>query len=478
MASSTNLISKGLCFHCGNPGHSIANCPSLLRGEGQSNAGLEALQRFVSHRKELRKKNGGKREKVNLKGPLFHLTKLKYWMKQNQNSEQGESKVYDPLVLAKQSDECNFVNHAYREFFSHVMNFVEKEFAARMIQESLEDGASTKDIANQFSPKPFRRKRLPQTHNKVFDETDQIDKTFHYNYSWQLALNKAVKDGIPANFSNKPAIRVYAYDKLFPRVRYLHHLVMDRNEISDNIRKKLLLPEPYNVESGQVRVCAIGDGPGYDHIALGIVSSFLYQSQCPKSLKNHLLKPKMIVTQAFDLFDKDWSPIMSSLNQSYRVALSKATMRDEDHEYNNLLVQNPTLNHCDIRLSLDNAKNKHLNDALPNMDIISFQYILHENSRTLLPNYEKQSHAMPYEKDYQNIDFIRGAMFDILQRARVGAFILCTDSNNFVWPILKKTATVFGWNFVGDFEKEESIALGPKSFVILERVKKRAEEDE
>ena len=47
----------------------------------------------------------------------------------------------------------------------------------------------------------------------------------------------------------------------------------------------------------------------------------------------------------------------------------------------------------------------------------------------------------------------------------------CTDSNNFVWPVLKVTVETCGWLVIGDAEKDGKIAFGLKSFVIVERVK-------
>ena len=48
---------------------------------------------------------------------------------------------------------------------------------------------------------------------------------------------------------------------------------------------------------------------------------------------------------------------------------------------------------------------------------------------------------------------------------------MCIDSNNFVWPALKASTETCGWLFLGDAEKDGEITFGPKSFVILERVK-------
>jgi len=291
-----------------------------------------------------------------------------------------------------------------------------------------------------------------------------------------------------------------------------------------------------------VRVCSVGDGPGYDHIALTIVSHFMHQVHCPTIFDGGgdggggggpSLRPTPIITQAFDLFDRDWDPVKKTLDRCYSLALSNTLVtspNDDDDDIceggrtetpidrpsspqNDSINTVPaggrtTLHHCDIRLSLDDPANVRLKNALPHADVLTFQYVLHENAAVLLSdtrrgsatvdpgtgNGDRDGNGGGDDEDERGDvdgdgDDIQEVVGDVLRRARVGTFLICTDSNNFVWPALKATAARHGWYFIGDLEKgrevteanggggdgvgraaSSTISLGPKSFVLLERV--------
>jgi hypothetical protein len=55
--------------------------------------------------------------------------------------------------------------------------------------------------------------------------------------------------------------------------------------------------------------------------------------------------------------------------------------------------------------------------------------------------------------------------------AKKGTFLICTDSSNTLWPALKTTAAAHGWEFLGDAEADHKISLGPKAFVVLEKMR-------
>ena len=94
-------------------------------------------------------------------------------------------------------------------------------------------------------------------------------------------------------------------------------------------------------------------------------------------------------------------------------------------------------------------------------DVICTQCVLHINSSMIAPVMDNCNSSTK----------TREAVFDLLKKARLGTLMMCTDSKKIVWPALKASAETCGWLFLGEAEKDGKIAFGPKSFVILVRVK-------
>lgn len=331
------------------------------------------------------------------------------------------------------------LNRAYRDYFNEAINILQKEFNRQLF------------VRNNKS----REGGLGQ------DPSYDYGSEFHK--LWYQPLNGAVKNGTPADFSNDHANRVYAASLLEPRVRYLHHIVMDHNPISKKVRNLLLPQKCYSNDydddcddddnNGVTVICSIGGGPGYDHVACYIVATFLHQIQSAPSCKS-----RKVCTHIFDLFDQDWKSIMELLDYSIESTVSRISKELKSNKKDRIKATTKsamTMHYCDVRLSIDDVANRELNNMLPTADIICFQYVLHENSSSLFPGLNNGTHD------------IVGVLHDILTRAKVGTLLICTDSNNFVWPHLKKIATFHGWIFLSDTEK--SISFGPTSFVLFER---------
>ena len=357
---------------------------------------------------------------------------------------------------------ANDVTRAYKRLFDDIMKYVKEEFETSL---KVEGGAHCVNGVHP-SDDAMEAKDTPM-------ENLSKDSVTSFHNSWTYRLNKAVKDGTPADFSNLFANQTYSLEKLLPRVRYLYYLLMDYNPISNRIRN-LFIPSQLkgswdrDENCREICVCSIGGGPGYDHISLCILSSFFRYVQ--SSVHARLYGVRAIRTRVFDLFADDWQSIMDPLQLSTNGALSR-TVKEIALEFGEPLnysqeerVQESkmTMHSCDIRMDLDSSENKELRMVLERTDIICLQYILHENSSLIAPdkNHSTSSNTM-----------IRGVVYDLLKRANVGTFMVCTDSNNFVWPLLKASAEACGWIFVGDTEKDGKITLGPKSFVILERIR-------
>ena len=160
---------------------------------------------------------------------------------------------------------------------------------------------------------------------------------------------------------------------------------------------------------------------------------------------------------------------METLGISIRNAQSKSTeelnSKDEIHNElegtSGLSESQITMHHCESRMGLGDIQNRELKDVLGRTDVICLQCVLHENSSMIAPVMD----------NCNSIAKTRRAVFDLLKKVKLGTFMTCADSNNFVWPALKASAETCGWLFLGDVEKDGKIAFGPKSFVIVERVK-------
>lgn len=227
---------------------------------------------------------------------------------------------------------------------------------------------------------------------------------------------------------------------------------------------------------------------GYDHLAVCLVAWFLFKVQISTCSDvgginyRHSdfyadLKPPVIQTQIFDLFDKEWLPIMVDLDEAFREEhehmceegqLEGEEGRQREKEW--WSGNHMSMHHGDLRrrapasscsVGRGDKRDGDKGDALLlhtvlHTDIFICQFVLHENASFLVDE-----------------GLLTGLIASVLKDARVGAFLVCTDSGNRLWPALKATAHKCGWEFWSDEENVQighKIMFGPKAFVILERV--------
>jgi hypothetical protein len=258
-------------------------------------------------------------------------------------------------------------------------------------------------------------------------------------------------------------------EKLQARCRQLHHLIFSDDVLAGRVRSQFLLPlcqSDGDFHDGVVNVISLGGGPGYDHVALCLAAKFLCDIQ---PLRN-MLETRVIRTRVYDLFDDDWAPVMAALAECCHQGLLADTHGSEDgscrsnDNCNN--GSNMTMHHADLRLGLDETPHTDLKHAVESAHIICAQFVLHENSSFILEDKEING------KQQQRIG---GTMKDIFAQASLGTIMICTDSANTLFPPLKETAKEYGWIYFGDEEQREKreklTYLGPKSYVILERIK-------
>ena len=126
-----------------------------------------------------------------------------------------------------------------------------------------------------------------------------------------------------------------------------------------------------------------------------------------------------------------------------------------------------SMHHCDIRKGLEDGVHSDLATAVETVDIICVQFVLHENSSFILD----EGKGYPEEEEGATLS---GAMQDIFERSPLGCIMIVCDSSNALFPALKNTAKRYGWKYWGDDEQRgegQKIGnLGPKSFVLLEKV--------
>eukprot|EP00956_Cyclotella_meneghiniana_P022765 scaffold43428_cov22-Cyclotella_meneghiniana.AAC.1 len=271
--------------------------------------------------------------------------------------------------------------------------------------------------------------------------TDKLNVTANdVNESqWHTQLTLAVKSGQPAEFTSNNTdkqcnIKVYAVEKLQPRCRQLHNLIFHDNSLCAKIRSKLLPSN--NLENATTNCISLGGGPGFDHVSFCIAAQFLYDIQPHRNV----LLPKRVKTEVYDLYNHDWKPVMESLDECF-----------EDEK-------NLTMHHVDLRLDLANEKHEQLRTSLPSVDIICVQYVLHENA-SFIVNDQNQ---------------IIGVMRDLFIMAPVGTVMIITDSSNKLFRCLKDAANENGWTYLCSEELldegKRRAYLGPKSFLVLERI--------
>jgi len=105
-----------------------------------------------------------------------------------------------------------------------------------------------------------------------------------------------------------------------------------------------------------------------------------------------------------------------------------------------------TAEFCNICELLTASCNAALARSVAEADLFVFQFVLHENA----------SHLRVVSNEKEE-DRVGGCMVGILQDAKAGAIIICTDASNHLWPALLATGCDYGW----------TVASGPKVRVSL-----------
>jgi hypothetical protein len=192
-------------------------------------------------------------------------------------------------------------------------------------------------------------------------------------------------------------------------------------------------------------------------VAISIAAKFFYRIQ-PNCSQ---FETRRIRTQVFDLFDEDWKHTMATLGEC---TLQSFMAGDRDGVFSN--ISDISMHHCDIRKGLDDVVvHSDLATAVETVDIVCVQFVLHENSSFILN--EEKGHP-------EEGATLSGAMQDIFERCPLGCTMIVCDSSNALFPALKNTAKRYGWKYWGDDEQRgegQKIGnLGPKSFVLLEKV--------
>jgi hypothetical protein len=280
------------------------------------------------------------------------------------------------------------------------------------------------------------------------------------NRSLDLALGKALSEGSPAEFTHSQELCLYTTYRLAARSQYLFMLLLSELSVCAAARQ-LLLPVVNDVTCGTcddksietketvsfevvspphkrtakhptatpptpVRVCAIGGGPGFEHVALCSVASYLARVQGVENIS-----PPPIHTTLYDLYADHWRPKMKVLNDAQQLYVP---------QHAHTRVQTMPL---DLRQSFHREAN------ISTFDIFLMCYVLHENASYLIHKSQPE-------------DLQEGCITEILQQAKSGAVILCCDASNRLWPTLTHAAHQCGWRV--ELRPEKNVPSGgPKS---------------
>ena len=442
-----------ICFHCGENGHQTSTCP-VRDIYPQSSAGKAAFQQYIQSRKKFVKQRTSERLSANnresslqLDDGLKSYDKVVEWMKEVAAStacqlEEGEKdsiiQARDPIAILQAEA---------------AVNLQSADIKTQRWYDMHKSRSNNIQKAHRYE---FTR-LMNKIHQSLMNRLD-VSQSDVKESRWQEELTAAVELGRPGDFSSNTdlCLKVYTVEKLHARCRQLHHLLFNDDEFASKVRS-LLLPVPTcdtannEVDDQQVNIISCGGGPGYDHVSLCLVAKFLHDIQ-PQHM---LMKRRRIKTQVFDLFDESWQPVMMILNE----CLDDDTNNRIDNTNSSDTM---TMHHGDLRLGLDDINNTDLAQALEHVDIICIQFCLHENASFIVV--EDDDHDQPH---------IRGIMHDLFEHSAMGTVMIITDSVNTLFPLLKRTASEYGWRYLGDDEVRKSgksLAFqGPKNYIMLER---------
>lgn len=546
-------------------------CQLRLAQQEQSQQGKTAFQCFVAH--------GSKQDRVVLqrqRDSLHHFDKLRLWItayssrcrqQQIQMQQQQQMQMQKQQQMQQESKSKSRNAHHDSHNSSHddgiAVDPICLAFAALTLTTN---GNNNNNNSGGKDDCRFLRKSMFHSYREVFDQTMQQLETRYKQYTllpidttemadstssccWQTILTQAVKDGTPAIFSDYKSLQAYTLEKLAPRCRQLHHLILDHdNPFAKSIRALLLPKKAFHRRRRRrrpcdgvshdtkqtetkspavVSVCSIGGGPGYDHIAICMVAQFLHQLLSSSSTTDdeddeHHYQQVTIQTRIFDLWNESWDPIAAELLQCWNEIhpfVSSESPNPCDASAAAASKNQMTMHPADLRLPLLAPSNRELDVAIPNADLIVFQFVLHENAAFLQSsmvvvaapttttaqlqeqlrqqqqeqqqpesmstvdatvNHDESAilaTTMPNDDDV-DIDIDdklsllcpNNALADVLRCAKVGALIVCTDSVHTLWPVLQTTAAWYGWKSMSNAQRRHNIVMGPNSFLLMERM--------
>ena len=423
----------------------------------------------------------------------------------NNNNNNNTNKYYKQRQHDEHKSNYNNLHNAYRNEFNRIISNIRTKLA-KQLHVSSDMNILSKSVCTSYWQAELTRAvelgRPANFSSMAINDDDDDDTGGNYcnddndddddgidNDANELDAKATIIEGEEEGEEGR-CIKVYTVGKLNARCRQLHHLMFndDDDDVYSTKVRSLLLPVVVPLSTSAtgnnnnngctaVNIISLGGGPGYDHVALCLLAKFLHDIQPTTTNTTTRLKQTCIQTKVFDLYDNDWRPIMTSLNE----CLHESMIQEDDNDNGNdgeSLNHNPmTMHHADLRLGIDDPSNVELEKALQTVDIICVQFCLHENASFIVEDLEVVS--VEEEEDgndtqQQQQQCLRGVTRDIFNRAPIGTIMIVTDSVNTLFPILKHTAKEHGWTYMGDEEMRRSgkklIFLGPKSFVMLERV--------
>ena len=271
---------------------------------------------------------------------------------------------------------------------------------------------------------------LQQSFNLTTQSTNTKEGTLDFD------LSRALNEGTHATFDDPHELALYTTYRLAARTRHLYTILLSDLDVCNQARN-LLLPTitDNTAKSTATRVCAIGGGPGFEHVALCSVAAFMASIQ---GVTGASLTPPPIHTSLYDLYADHWRTSMNVLNDGLK-------------QMNNVVLHPNTkvdTKAMDLRC---NGKEQDLGNEMIDFDLFLMCYVLHENAAHILNTNEQDEKKT-----------INGFVKDILTEAKRGAILLCCDASNRLWPMLTDLAIDCGWKV--EVKPEKRVNSGaPKS---------------
>eukprot|EP00946_MAST-07B_sp_MAST-7B-sp1_P003481 g3481.t1 len=270
-------------------------------------------------------------------------------------------------------------------------------------------------------------------------------------------LANALRYGEPADFSNQEELLVYTVGRMRDRSRYVFAIAMESSlKVCSKIRRLFLPAAGGTSRVDPIKVCSVGGAAGFDHFALVALSAFLTRVQ-PIQQDEYTWKPAAVKTTVFDLYAQHWRPVLKLMTSQKDATTSGSSVEIEP---------------CDIRQDLAAPCNKMMAASVSEADLILFQFVLHENAAYLRVDKGNSSSMLADVGEDEKFTYeisgaaaasgqrIGGSVIGILQSAKLGTIMLCTDAGKRLWPALAATGRDHGWSTT-HFKR---VRNGPKSF--------------